>query len=171
MGLVVNAEEESPESVYCLYLSSKILLFSLEGKDDSTGRSGREEKNLKSHSWLEKDEGGADRVSGSQPGRSLCWAQSTWNLGCWGWWKSRTKGVFREQDPNPSKRRSGKNTHLENAGKSSLPPKLDSGLLETRSSIFLRPGLKSFWFLKYVGNWLKCVGNMSGLGFSSECKQ
>ena len=50
MGLVVNAEEESPESVYCLYLSSKILLFSLEGKDDSTGRSGREEKNLKSHS-------------------------------------------------------------------------------------------------------------------------
>lgn len=50
MGLVVNAEEESPESVYCLYLSSKILLFSLEGKDDSTGRSGREEKSLKSHS-------------------------------------------------------------------------------------------------------------------------
>ena len=50
MGLVVNAEEESPESVYCLYLASKILLFSLEGKDDRTGRSRREEKNLKSYS-------------------------------------------------------------------------------------------------------------------------
>lgn len=34
---MVNAVEESPESVYCLYLSSKILPFSLEGKDDRTG--------------------------------------------------------------------------------------------------------------------------------------
>lgn len=149
MGLVVNTEEESPESVSCLYLSSKILPFSTEGKEDRMGRSGRE-KNLKSHSWLEKDEGGADSVSGSQSGRSPCWTQSTWNLGCLGWWKLRTKGVFREQDINPSKRCSGKNTQFENPGKSNLLPKLDSYLLEMRSSIFLL-----FWKVSNFSNMWK----------------
>lgn len=68
-------------------------------------------------------------------------------LGVLGVVETQDQGVFRGQYTNPSKRWDscrGKNTHSGRLGKSSLPPELDSGLPETRSSIFLRPVLESF---------------------------